>query len=143
MSTVSSWYALVKRRPSSYFQLKSHEKRLFKDQELLLKYKKSITEEVTSRDPGERCRREQYFSPHPVLNPNKLNKMRRVLNGWSGKISGNIIKKNTVDSSRYTSASESYSYLLSPISAFADSYNIESMFLQVALECFGQKTAFI
>ena len=79
--------------PNNYFsslaQLKSLEKRLDKDPSLREKYAKTIREDiqkgyvitVKAHDPKSRADREWYLPHHPVLNPNKPGKVRRVLMG--------------------------------------------------------------
>ena len=71
-------------------QLKSLEKRLSKDKELRSKYSKNINDDVEKgyvfrvenpKDPSQRSKREWYLPHHPVINPNKPGKIRRVLNG--------------------------------------------------------------
>ena len=81
--------------PNNYFsslaQLKSLEKRLDKDPSLREKYAETIREDiqkgyvitVKSLDPKSQTNREWYLPHHPVLNPNKPGKVRRVLNGAS------------------------------------------------------------
>ena len=81
--------------PNNYFsslaQLKSLEKRLDKDPSLREKYTETIREDiqkgyvitVKAHDPKSRADREWYLPHHPVLNPNKPGKVRRVLNGAS------------------------------------------------------------
>ena len=92
--------------PNNYYsalvQLKSLEKRRFRDQDLRVKYEKSIKDDVdngyvvqvlNSKDPSERSRREWYLPHHPVVNPNKPNKMRRVLN-FAAKFHGTSLNKS-------------------------------------------------
>ena len=80
--------------PDNYFsalvQLKSLEKRLMKDQTLWEKYSNTIKEDldngyvVRAKDANNlesRSEREWYLPHHPVVNPNKPGKVRRVLNG--------------------------------------------------------------
>ena len=68
--------------PNNYYaepvQLKSFEKRLFRDQDLQFKYEKRIKNDVdkgyvvqvlNSKDPSERSRRAWYLPHHPVVNP--------------------------------------------------------------------------
>ena len=71
-------------------QLKSLEKRLSKDKEPRSKYSKNINDDVEKgyvfrvenpKDPSQRSKREWYLPHHPVINPNKPGKIRRVLNG--------------------------------------------------------------
>ena len=81
--------------PNNYFsslaQLKSLEKRLAKDPSLRKKYAETIREDVQkgyvitvkAQDPKSRANREWYLPHHPVLNPNKHGKVRRVVNGAS------------------------------------------------------------
>ena len=79
--------------PNNYFsalvQLKSLEKRLTKDQTLREEYSTTIKEDldkgyvVRVKDAHmveSRSRREWYLPHHPVVNPNKPGKVRRVLN---------------------------------------------------------------
>ena len=67
------------------------ERRLDKDLSLREKYAETIKNDiqkgyvitVKARDPKSRGDRECYLPHHPVLNPNKPGKVRRVLNGAS------------------------------------------------------------
>ena len=67
------------------------EKRLVKDPSLREKHAETIREDiqkgyvitVKAHDPKSRADREWYSPHHPVLNPNKPGKVRRVLNGAS------------------------------------------------------------
>ena len=76
---------------SSLVQLKSLEKRLAKDPHLRDQYSKTIEDdlskgyviEVPPHKFSNRSIREWYLSHHPVVNPNKPGKVRRVLNGAS------------------------------------------------------------
>ena len=76
---------------SSLAQLKSLEKRLDRDPLLREKYTETIREDISKgyvitvnpHDPSSRAEREWYLPHHPVLNPNKPGKVRRVLNGAS------------------------------------------------------------
>ena len=76
---------------SSLAQLKSLEKKLDKDPLLREKYTETIREDISKgyvitvnpHDPSSRAEREWYLPHHPVLNPNKPGKVRRVLNGAS------------------------------------------------------------
>ena len=71
--------------------IKVLEKRLDKDPSLREKYAETIREDiqkgyvitVKAHDPKSRADREWYLPHHPVLNPNKPGKVRRVLNGAS------------------------------------------------------------
>ena len=74
---------------SSLVQLKSLEKRLAKDESLKERYAATIKEDLDKgyviKTPSSvsnyRSLREWYLPHHPVLNPNKPGKVRRVLNG--------------------------------------------------------------
>ena len=76
---------------SSLAQLRSLEKRLDKNPWLREKYAETIREDiqkgyvitVKAHGPKSRADREWYLPHHPVLNPNKTGKVRRVLNGAS------------------------------------------------------------
>ena len=79
--------------PNNYYsalaQLKSLEKRLDKDTNLRALYAKNIQEDfdkgyvikVNTHDCTNRSAREWYLPHHPVINPNKPGKFRRILNG--------------------------------------------------------------
>ena len=80
--------------PNNYYsalvQLKSLEKRLSKDEELWSQCSKNLNDDVekgyvfqieNSKHPSQRSKREFYLPHHPVINPNKSGKIRRVLNG--------------------------------------------------------------
>ena len=81
--------------PNNYFsslaQLKSLEKRPDKDPSLREKCAETVREDiqkgyvitVKAHNPKSRADREWYLPHHPVLNPNKPGKVRRVLNGAS------------------------------------------------------------
>ena len=83
-------------------QLKSLEKRLAKDEDLREKYT-SIIKEVLNKGyvievpdahkVGSRSDKEWYLPHHPVLNPNKPGKVRRVLNG-AAKFHGASLNKS-------------------------------------------------
>ena len=72
-------------------QFNSMEKRLSKDLVLYKRYAQTIQDdldkryviEVESRDDKHCAGREWYLPHHPVVNPNKPGKARRVLNGAS------------------------------------------------------------
>ena len=130
--------------PNNYYsalvQLKSLEKRLFRDQDLRVKYEKSIKDDVdkgyvvqvlNSKDPSERSRREWYLPHHPVVNPNKPNKMRRVLNG-AAKFHGTSLNKSLL------TGPDLLQRLIHTLIRFrqyqyAVSADIEGMFLQVGV----------
>ena len=77
------------------------EKRLSKDPELRERFADTIREyirkgyvvTVEPHDPHKRSDRECYLPHHPVVNPNKLGKVRRVLNGAS-KFNGTSLNKS-------------------------------------------------
>ena len=76
------------------------EKRLDKDPSLRQKYAETIREDlqkgyvitVKAHEPKSRADREWYLPHHPVLNPNKPGKVRRVLNEAS-KCHGDSLNK--------------------------------------------------
>ena len=76
---------------ASLVQLESLEKRLEKDSNLKTQYASDIRSDVekgyvvpvSPHDSKNRSDREWYVPHHPVLNPNKPGKVRRVLNGAS------------------------------------------------------------
>ena len=88
------WSSNEFKLPNNYFsalvQLKSLEKRLSKDSDLRERYAQTIREDlsknydvkVQNREETEhQPDREWYLPHHPVMNPNKPGKVRRVLNG--------------------------------------------------------------
>ena len=125
---------------SALVQLKSLEKRLFREQDLRVKYEKSIKDDVdkgyvvqvlNSKDPSERSTREWYLPHHPVVNPNKPNKMRRVLNG-AAKFHGTSLNKSLL------TGPDLLQRLIHTLIRFrqyqyAVSADIEGMFLQVGV----------
>ena len=87
---------------SSLVQLKSLEKRLSRDTSLKENYANSIREDlekgylITVHDAHkveQRSDKEWYLPHHPVTNPNKLEKVRRVLNG-AAKFHGTSLNKS-------------------------------------------------
>ena len=82
---------LPKNFVSAMVQLKSLEKRLSKDPVLYKRYAQTIQDDlgkglvikVESRDEKPCAGREWYLPHHLVVNPNKPEKVRRVLNGAS------------------------------------------------------------
>ena len=130
--------------PNNYFsalvQLKSLEKHLTKDQALREKYSNTIKEDldkgyvvrVKDAHKGEsRSDREWY---HPVVNPNKPGKVRRVLNG-AAKFHGASLNKSLI------TGPDLIQNLINILlrfrqHPFAVSADIEGMFFQVgALTC--------
>ena len=82
-------------------QLKSLEKRLAKDEDLGEKYTSTIKEYLKkgyvievpdAHNVENRSDREWYLPHHPVLNPNKTGKVRRVLNGAAKFHGASMIK---------------------------------------------------
>ena len=87
---------------SSLVQLKSLEKRLAKDEDLREKYTNTIREDLNkgyvievpdAHKVENRSDKEWYLPNHPVLNPNKPGKVRRVLYG-AAKFSGASLNKS-------------------------------------------------
>ena len=130
--------------PNNYFsalvQLKSLEKQLTKDQTLREKYSNTIKEEldkgyvVRVKDAHKwesRSKREWYLPHHPVNNPNKPCKVRRVLNG-AAKFYGASLNKSLLTGPDLL---ENLIYVLLRIRQhpFAVSADIERMFLQVGV----------
>ena len=89
------WIDSVVSLPNNYYSSLAHfktlEKRLSKDPELRERYADTIREyirkgyvvTVEPHDPRKRSDGEWYLPHHPVVNPNKPGKVRRVLNGAS------------------------------------------------------------
>ena len=124
---------------ASLVQFKSLEKRLEKDLNLKTQYASDIRSDVekgyvvpvSPHDSKNRSDREWYVPHHPVLNPNKPGKVRRVLNG----------------ASRFHGSSLNNSLLVGPDllqnplfvlmrfreHKYATSADIEGMFMQVGL----------
>ena len=121
---------------SSLAQLKSLERRLSKDTELQNRYAQTIKDDLEKGyvkvvDPAVRSKREWYLPHHPVINPNKPGKARRVLNGAA------TFQKQSLNSSLLTGP-DLLQNLLSIIlkfrqHAYAVSADIEGMFLQVGV----------
>ena len=105
-----------------------------------MKYEKSIKDDVdkgyvvqvlNSKDPSERSRREWYVPHHPVVNPNKPKKMRRVSNG-AAKFHGTSLNKSLL------TGPDLLQRLIHTLIRFrqyqyAVSADIEGMFLQVGV----------
>ena len=100
------WAAYNTKLPNNYFsslvQLKSLEKRLAKDEDLREKYTSTIKEDLNkgyvievpdAHKVENRSDKEWYLPHHPVLNPNKPGKVRRVLNG-AAKFHGASLNKS-------------------------------------------------
>ena len=87
---------------SSLVQLKSLDKRLSKDKTLKENYAKTISEDLEkgyvipipdAHMVEQRSDKEWYLPHHPVINPNKPGKVRRVLNG-AAKFHGTSLNKS-------------------------------------------------
>ena len=130
--------------PNNYFsalvQLKSLEKRLTKDQTLRDKYSCTIKEDldkgyvVRVKDAHKvesRSEREWYLPHHPVVNPNKPGKVRRVLNR-AAKFHGASLNKSLLTGPDLL---QNLIYVLLRFRQhpFAVSADIEGMFLQVGV----------
>ena len=92
--------------PNNYYsalvQLKSLERRLSKDGELRSKYSKNNSDDVEKgyvfrienpKDLSQLSKPEWYLPHHPVTNPNKPGKIKRVLNG-AAKFHGTSLNKS-------------------------------------------------
>ena len=130
--------------PNNYYsalvQLKSLEKRLSKDEELRSKYSKNINDDFEKgyvfrvenpKDPSQRSKREWYLPHHPVINPNKPGKIRRVLNG-AAKFHGTSLNRSLL------TGPDLLQRLIHTLIRFrqhkyAVSADIEGMFLQVGV----------
>ena len=99
------WFDSNVSLPNNYYtslaQFKTLERRLSKDPEPREKYADTIREDIRKcyvvsvepYDPHKRSDREWYLPHHPVVNPNKPGKVRRVLNGVS-KFYGPFLNKS-------------------------------------------------
>ena len=100
------WAADNTKLPNNYFsfhvQRMSLEKRLAKDEDLREKYTSTIKEDLNrgyvikvpdAHKVENRSDKEWYLPHHPVLNPNKPGKVRRVLNG-AAKFHGASLNKS-------------------------------------------------
>ena len=130
--------------PNNYFsalvQLKSLEKRLTKDQTLREKYSNTIKEYLDkgyvarikdAHKVESRSEREWYLPHHPVVNPNKPGKVRRILNG-AAKFHGASLNKSLLTG---PDLMQNLIYVLLRFRQhpFAVSADIEGMFLQVGV----------
>ena len=116
------------------------ERRLAKDQTLREKYSNTIIEDldkgyvVRVKDAHmveSRSEREWYLPHHPVVNPNKPGKVRRVLNG-AAKFHGASLNKSLLTGPDLL---QNLIYILKRLRQhpFAVSADIEGMFLQVGV----------
>ena len=130
--------------PNNYFSalvhLKSLEKRLAKDQNLREKYSNTIKEYLDkgyvvrvkdSHKVESRSEREWYLPHHPVVNPNKPGKVRRIING-AAKFHGASLNKSLLTGPDLL---QNLIYVLLRFRQhpFAVSTDIEGMFLQVGV----------
>ena len=130
--------------PNNYFstlvQLKSFKKRLSRDTTLKENYAKTISEDLEkgyvipiadAHMVKQRSDREWYLPHHPVINPKKPEKVRRVLNG-AAKFHGTSLNKSLLTGpdllQNLIHALFSFRQL-----QFAMSTDIEGMFLQVGV----------
>ena len=138
------WAADNTKLPNSYFsslvQLKSLEKRLAKDEDLREKYTSTIREDLNkgyvidvpdTHKVESRSDKEWYLLHHPVLNPNKPGKVRRVLNE-AAKIHGGSLNKSLITCPDLL---QNLIYVLLRFRQhpYAVSADIEGMFLQVGV----------
>ena len=101
MLWIDSNVSLLNNYYSSLAQFKTLERRLIKDPALRERYAETIREDIRKgcvvtvepHDPRKRSDREWYLPHHPVVNPNKPGKVRRVLNGAS-KFHGTFLNKS-------------------------------------------------
>ena len=124
---------------SSLVQLKLSEKRLAKDTHLRNQNSKTIEDDLSKgfviqvppHNFSNRRIREWYLPHHPVVNPNKTGKVRRVLNGAS-KFHGTSLNKSLLVGSDLL---QILVFLLFRFRQhhFAVSADIEGMFLQVGV----------
>ena len=129
--------------PDNYFsslaQLKSLEKRFERDSDLQKRYSETIKVDlekgyivhVPAYRKNSRTSKEWYLPHHPVLNPNKPGKVRRVLNG-AAKFQGQSLNNNLLIGPDLL---QNLVYVLLRFREhqFAVSADIEGMFLQVGV----------
>ena len=137
------WAGKHSQLPNNYYsalaQLKSLEKPIDKDTNLRALYAKNSQEDfdkgyvikVNTHDCTNRSARESYLPHHPVINPNKPGKVRRVLNG-AAKFHGSSLNKALLV------RPDLFQNLLAVLMRFrqhqhAVSADIEGMFLQVGV----------
>ena len=138
------WAADNNQLPNNYFsslvQQKSLEKHLAKDEDLREKYTSTIKEDLNkgyvievpdAHKVESRSDKEWYLPHHPVLNPNKPGKVRRVLNG-ALKIHGASLNKSLLTGPDLL---QNLIYVLLRFRQhpYAVSADIEGMFLQVGV----------
>ena len=135
--------------PNNYFlalvQLKSLEKRLSRDTSLKENYANTIREDLgkgylitvpDSHKVEQRSDKEWYLPHHPVINPNKPGKVRRVLNG-AAKFHGTSLNKSLLTGPDLL---QNLIHVLLRFRQhqFAVSADIEGMFLQVGVPDWDQ-----
>ena len=138
------WAADNTKLPNNYFSslvhIKSLEKRLAKDEDLREKYTTTIKEDlnkgyVTEVPDAHKVENqsdiEWYLPHHPVLNPNKPGKVRRVLNG-AAKFHGASLNKSLLTGPDLL-RNLIYVLLRFRQHPYAVSADIEGMFLQVGV----------
>ena len=138
------WAADNIQLPNNYFsslvQLKPLEKRLAKDEDLREKYTSTIKEDLNKGYVIEvpdahkvegRSDKEWYLPHHPVLNPNKPGKVRRVLDG-AAKFHGASLNKYLLTCPDLLQ-NLIYVHLRFRQHPYAVSADIEGMFLQVGV----------
>ena len=136
------WAADITQLPNNYFsslvQLKSLEKRLAKDEDLREKYTSTIKEDLNkgyvievpvAHKIENRSDKVWYLPHHPVLNPNKPGKVRRVLNG-AAKFHNTSLNKSLLTGPDLPQ-NPIYILLRFRNYPYAASADIEGMFLQV------------
>ena len=125
---------------SSLVQLKSLKKRLSRDKTLKENYAKTISEDLEkgyvipipdAHMIEQRSDKEWYLPHHPVINPNKPEKVRRVLNG-AAKFHGSSLNKSLLTGPDLL---QNLIHVLLRFRQhqFAVSADIEGMFLQVGV----------
>ena len=131
------WVADNTKLPNTYsslVQLKSLEKRLAKNEDLREKYTSTIEEDLNKgyvievlnvHKVENRSDKEWYLPHHPVLNPNKPGKVRRVLNE-AAKFHGASLNKSLLTGPD----------LLQKLMYFFASDNIHMPPLPTSMECF-------
>ena len=131
---------------SSLVQLKSLEKRLDRDLDLRVKYTETIDSDIEKGyvikvddfNLHARTAREWYLPHHPVLNPNKPGKVRRVLNG-AAKFHGKSLNSCLLTGPDLLQ--DLFNVLLRfRQHPYAVSADIEGMFLQVGVPTVDQSS---
>ena len=138
------WTADNTQLPNNYFpslvQLKSLEKRLAKDEDPRDKYTSTIREDLNkgyvievpdAHKVENRSDKDWYLPHHPVLNPNKPGKVRRLLNG-AANFHGASLNKSLLTGPDLL---QIFIYVLLGFRQhpYAVSADIEGMFLQVGV----------